>query len=278
MTIDAYRRDLDALAAYLDRKKIAFNSLKREHLDGHLSSDGGHLRPASLSRRISAMKSFFRFLLEEELLAHDPAQNLVRPKLGERLPYFLEEDETSRLLEGVRDLAKAKPANRSIVRFWAALELLYATGARVSELLGIKIGDIDLAVGLIRVRGKRGYERLVPCGQKAQHAFAVYQGRFLKGASPESLAFPGRKGRLWSRVAFYLALKRIGGPIVGPMAFSLSPHKLRHSFATHLLARGADLKSIQQLLGHKKLSTTQIYTHLNQARLRLLHKKYHPRG
>ncbi|MBI4669366.1 MAG: recombinase RecA [Elusimicrobia bacterium] len=264
----------------------------------------------SAARKISAIIQFYRFLCEEGHLAVNPAQRLTRPKMADRLPYFLGETDMEKLLEAARRMAVGRPKSRALARFWTALELLYATGMRVSELLALRLADIDLTLKVIRVRGKGGYERLVPFGHKAGIAFNFYRERFLKGSPAENFIFPGRgalsrssrtleapaparrSGTLgvpegrgeergakpWSRIAFYLALKKWGGKILENLGFSLSPHKLRHTFATHLLNRGADLKTIQELLGHKKLSTTQIYTHLDQARLKLLHKKYHPRG
>ncbi|MBI4368895.1 MAG: tyrosine-type recombinase/integrase [Elusimicrobia bacterium] len=224
------------------------------------------------------MQQFFKFLVEEGHLSSDPSYGLDRPKIAERLPYFLEEVEMEKLLLGMRQEFDRHPRSKPLARFWTALELLYGTGMRISELLGIHWEDVDFTTGFILVRGKGGFERLVPFGSKARFCLNYYRDRVLKNSAAGQFIFAVRPGRAWSRISFYAALKKWSGKILGDVGFNVSPHKLRHSFATHLLGRGADLKTIQELLGHRKLSTTQIYTHLDQTRLRLLHKKYHPRG
>ncbi|MEK7288475.1 MAG: tyrosine recombinase [Elusimicrobiota bacterium] len=278
LTIVAYRCDLAELGRYLESQNLSLKKVERGHLESYLMGISADAASRTVSRKISALRQFFHFLVEEGLAESDPSQRLVRPKASERLPYFLEEPQIEKFLNGLRKFSRRSPSHKTTVRFWVAMELLYATGVRVSELLGLRISDVDFAVGFVRVRGKGGYERLVPFGRKSRLAVDLYLERFLRGAPPQSYLFAGPSGRHWTRVGFYLALQRWGKKILGNLPFSLSPHKIRHSFATHLLNRGADIKAIQELLGHKKLSTTQIYTHVNQARLKLLHKKYHPRG
>lgn len=235
-------------------------------------------KPRSIGRKISAIRHFYRFLLAEDLIKENPAESLELPKLSENLPFYLEEGEIEDLLNGLRAGVATAAARAATVRFWAALELLYATGARVSELITLKVGDLDFRQSLARLRGKGGNERLAPFGKKARHAVNLYIGLFKPGASRDDYLFGVSGAKPWSRFAFYAALKKWSKKFLPKIAKSVSPHKIRHSFATHLLNRGADLKSIQQLLGHKKLSTTQIYTHLDANHLRLLHKKYHPRA
>lgn len=277
LTSAAYRGDLVQFFNYLQKEKLDLKAVERRHLDRHLMQMADQAGARTLSRKISSLRQFFRFLVEEGRLSGDPAARLVRPKLAQRLPYFLEENQMAEFLNELRELTRKSPS-KTLVRFWAALELLYATGMRISELLGLKGSDVDFSVSFVRVHGKGGYERLVPFGHKARAAVSFYKDQYLKDQRPDAYLFPGLKGKPWSRVSFYLALGRWSRRLLGKLPFSLSPHKIRHSFATHLLNRGADLKAIQELLGHKKLSTTQIYTHVNQARLKLLHKKYHPRG
>ncbi|MBI4064458.1 MAG: tyrosine-type recombinase/integrase [Elusimicrobia bacterium] len=279
LTSQAYKEDLGQLAKYAADKKLALKDVRREDLDQYLSSLSGDLKAASIARKVSSVKQFFRFLVEEEHLASDPAHLLERPKLQERLPYFLEEKETERLLDGIRALVqKSEFKKKTLLRFWVACEVLYAAGMRISELLNIRWEDVDFGTGIIHVEGKGGYERLVPFGKKSREALRLWREKHSDIKSSDLFVFPGRGGKPWSRVSFYVALKKWGTKILGRLPFSLSPHKLRHSFATHLLTRGADLKAIQELLGHKKLATTQIYTHLDQTRMKVLHKKFHPRG
>ncbi len=235
-------------------------------------------KPRSISRKISAIRQFYRFLVSEEISTTDPAKHLDAPKLSENLPVYFEESEIEALLDGLRVAMRASPQRESTARFWAALEMLYATGARVSELLSIKVGDVDFKQGFVRINGKGGYERMVPFGRRARHAASLYLSLFKKTQGVGEYFFSAKPGRVWSRFAFYAALKKWSGRLLPQVGFAVSPHKIRHSFATHLLNHGADLKSIQDLLGHRKISTTQIYTHLDMSNLKSLHKKHHPRA
>jgi len=220
------------------------------------------------------LRNFFRFALREEWMKIDPTLNLDSPKTWKSLPGCLTMDEVDRLL------AQPDPATPLGMRNKALLELLYSTGLRVSELLGLRMGDIDMQSGCLRCIGKGDKERLVPVGKQAISAVAAYvrdaRPRLIGRRAAAPYIFLNSRGGKLSRVGFWKLLKEYGRK--AGLQRKLSPHKLRHSFATHLLERGADLRSVQLMLGHADISTTQIYTHVIQERLKQVYKAHHPRA
>jgi integrase/recombinase XerD len=227
----------------------------------------------SIARNLSALKSFFRFLIREKIIGVDPTSMIETPRLWKRIPDILEPREVDKLL--------AQPNIRKDkgLRDKAILELMYATGLRVSETASLKVQSLNLEVGFVRVKGKGGKERIVPVGQKALHFLSRYidqaRQKNLKGRDCDDLFISSYKKGLtrqsiWKMIKAYLKKARIRKKIY--------PHILRHSFATHLLEGGADLRSVQEMLGHSSISTTQIYTHINKSRLKEIHSKFHPRA
>ncbi len=269
-TLSAYRRDLRALATEVGKDLL---EVSEPDLLGALAKRyrGGY-RTSSSARWLSCVKGFYRHSLARGRIARDPATHIEHPKLGQRLPGALSEAEVVALL-------RAPNTDTAIgLRDRAMLELLYATGLRISELVSLGSVSINLRQGVVRVVGKGGKERLVPVGEEALHWVArfVREGRSeLCGDRTEAL-FPSRRGRAMTRQTFWHAVKRYA--LKAGMQGSISPHTLRHAFATHLLNHGADLRAVQMMLGHADLSTTQIYTHIAQARLKELHRSHHPRG
>jgi integrase/recombinase XerD len=222
---------------------------------------------------LTSIRRFYRWLVRENVIRDDPSARIDMPKLGRPLPKVLSEVQ-------VEDLLAAPDVEDPLgLRDRAMLELLYATGLRVSELVGLKLHQMNLRQGVVQVTGKGGRERLVPMGEEAQS----WMERYLRIARPELLGrrqadavFPSRRGSAMTRQNFWHGLKRHARQ--AGIAVELSPHTLRHAFATHLLNHGADLRVVQMLLGHSDLSTTQIYTHVAKARLKSLHEQHHPRG
>ena len=277
-SLDAYTRDLRALARYL--LAVPATLLTAEHADliGFLASLAQANRsPRSQARMVSSARGFYRYCLRESLLSSDPALRLEPPKLGRSLPKTLTESEVEALL-AAPDLSIAIEQ-----RDKAMLELLYASGLRVSELIGLTMASINLRQGVVRVIGKGGKERLVPLGDQAidylQQYFAGARKEFLAqiGVDPSSaIVFLSRRGHMMTRQAFWYRIKLYASRV--GLTTALSPHGLRHAFATHLLNHGADLRVVQVLLGHSDLSTTQIYTHVAKHRLQALHAAHHPRA
>ena len=269
-TLAAYRRDLQALAE--DAGKDLFQVSEADLLQVLAKRYGRGLQARSSARWLSCIKGFYRHSLARGRIAADPAAHVEHPRLGKPLPGTLSEQQVETLLN-------APDAETPIgLRDRAMLELLYATGLRISELVGLGLASINLRQGVVRVLGKGGKERLVPVGQEALAWVArfVRDGRpALFGERTEAL-FPSRLGRRMTRQTFWHAIKRHA--LQAGIDRSISPHTLRHAFATHLLNHGADLRAVQMMLGHADLSTTQIYTHIAQARLKNLHKAHHPRG
>lgn len=273
-TLAAYRSDLAHLAGWLAHHGSTLEAAGRADLLAYIHArvEAG-ARPRSTARLLSSMRRFYRYLVRERLREEDPTTRIDAPRLGRPLPKSLTETEVEALLE-------APDAEQPLgLRDRAMLEVLYATGLRVSELVGLDLSQVNLQQGLIRVVGKGDKERLVPLGEEAVAWLERFlrQGRMLiVGARPTSALFPTRQGHAMTRQAFWQLIKRyaqqagIGRP--------LSPHTLRHAFATHLLNHGADLRVVQLLLGHSSLSTTQIYTHVARERLKAVHGRHHPRG
>jgi integrase/recombinase XerD len=273
-TIESYARDLAALAQYASRTDRAVESLERRDLEAfarQLMTAG--LSPRSVARAIACVRGFYRFQFAEKRIAADPAEDLRAPRAWPALPKYLDLDAVDRLL------AQPDVSAPRGLRDKALIELLYATGLRVSELLSLKPGDVNLDAGYLTCIGKGDKERLVPLGHEAGEWVRRYlsQGRpgLLRGRKSPWLFVNAKGGGRLSRVGFWKILKEYG--VKAGVPRGLSPHVLRHSFATHLLERGADLRAIQMMLGHADLSTTQIYTHVLEARLRTVYDKFHPR-
>ena len=273
-TLTAYRSDLVALAEWLKREGLGLMRARREHLLGFLAwrvQNGA--RPRSTARQLSSIRRFYRHAVREGLLVQDPTARIDMPKLGRPLPKSLTEAEVDALL-------KAPEVSDPLgMRDRAMLEVLYATGLRVSELVNLRMEQINLRQGVLRVVGKGDRERLVPLGEEA----VAWLERFQAKGRPEILgdrhtgyAFPTRRSEHMTRQAFWHIIKRYAAK--AEIGSALSPHTLRHAFATHLLNHGADLRVVQMLLGHSDLSTTQIYTHVARERLKDVHAEHHPRG
>lgn len=271
-TVSAYSSDAGAFLAWAEKRKIEPRAANKSVLDDFLWDEKERgLSATSLFRKVEALKSFFAYQAIEGRLPENPAENLKGPRLPKRLPKYLTKPEAARLL------AAPNGAEYEDVRERALLEVLYAAGLRVSELLGLKPESVNLQEGWVRVLGKGAKERMVPIHPRAVSALRAYlavrESRF-KNPAPE--LFLGRSGRKLSRVQFWRILRGLGER--AGLKTPLHPHLLRHTFATHLLEGGADLRSVQEMLGHADLSTTQIYTHLDAQALKAAHAKHHPRG
>lgn len=270
-TLSAYRSDLEALAVWL---KESPDKATRSQLQNYFASCVSQgARPRSTARMLSSLRRFYRYLLREGVIKDDPSALLESPKLGRPLPKSLSEEQVEKLLQAPDTGAPLGLRDR------AMLETLYATGLRVSELVGLKMQQVDLQSGVVRVLGKGDKERLVPLGEEAiewlQRYLADVRRDLLHGHDSDAL-FPTARGAAMTRQAFWHNLKRYAQ--IAGIETHLSPHSLRHAFATHLLNHGADLRVVQMLLGHADLSTTQIYTHVARERLKSLHARHHPRG
>jgi integrase/recombinase XerD len=274
-TLDAYVRDVRRLvtfAAARDRATPdAVTAADLRDLVYHLKDLG--LSPTSIRREISALRTYYRFLAGEGHVAHDPSARLELPKAWRRLPTVLTVDEVEALLG-------APSADEPLGwRDRALLEVAYGTGVRVSELVGLEVADIWFNEALVRVRGKGGKERLVPIGRRALGAAALYAREIRAGLDrghSRGRFFLNRRGRPLSRVGAWGIIKR--SAVRGGLKKRVTPHTLRHSFATHLLEGGADLRAVQEMLGHADLATTQVYTHVDREYLRSVHKNFHPRA
>ena len=273
-TLAAYGRDLRKFAAFAAHRKISLEQVDRDAVLDFLSSlYRQKLSSRSVARHLVTLRVFFRFAVGESLLGEDPTLNLESPRMWKTLPTFLSLEQVESLL--------AQPDTSTPLgqRDAAMLEVLYSTGLRVSELVGLRLAEIDQAMGCLRCVGKGNKERLVPLGRRALDALRLYSrsGREeLKRGRASPYVFLNIRGLKMSRVGFWKILKAYGRRAGLPPR--LSPHKLRHSFATHLLERGADLRSVQVMLGHADISTTQIYTHVTQERLRQIYRLHHPRA
>lgn len=272
-TLEAYKRDLKALDAWLEGQELTgvTSSLLLRYL-AERHRQGVSARTSA--REMSTFRSFFGWMIRENLIDEDPTSAIPLPKIGRHLPATLSEEEVERLL------AAPEIDTPRGLRDRAMIELLYATGLRVSELVGLRMTNVNLRQGVVRVdSGKGGKDRLVPVGELAldwlQQYLVEARGLLLAEHKSEAL-FPGRHGRFMTRQTFWHAIKRYA--LAAGIEHRLSPHVLRHAFATHLLNHGADLRSVQMMLGHTDLSTTQIYTHVAATRLKTLHQKHHPRG
>ncbi|UUY08592.1 site-specific tyrosine recombinase XerD [Pseudomonas sp. J452] len=273
-TRDAYRSDLGLFHAWLQERGLALPGAGREIILDHLAwrlAEGYKAR--STARFLSGVRGFYRYLLREGLISEDPTLQIDLPQLGRPLPKSLSEADVEALL------AAPELDDPIGLRDRAMLEVLYACGLRVTELISLTLEQVNLRQGVLRVFGKGSKERLVPMGEEAIAWIERYvrEARpFLLDGKPSDVLFPSLRGEQMTRQTFWHRIKhqaRVAG-----IAKSLSPHTLRHAFATHLLNHGADLRVVQMLLGHSDLSTTQIYTHIAKARLQELHARHHPRG
>jgi integrase/recombinase XerD len=278
-TLEAYRSDLLQLGAHL--RRTGTDALSAQHGDlADFVSDlaaGAEDRPpvaaATIQRKVACLRSFYRHLRRQDLIADDPTVHLRAPKQGRKLPQVLTRDEVTRLLEQPR--GTEPPA----LRDRALLELMYACGLRASEAIGLEIGDVDLETGVLRARGKGSKERLVPIGSTASRALVAYVGRArprLVGDRMEAALFVNHRGSRLTRQGLYKIVQRHAR--AAGLAGKMSPHTLRHTFATHLLAGGCDLRSLQEMLGHADIATTQVYTHLSAERLKDVYFDAHPRA
>ncbi len=273
-TLESYARDLSALAAYADAAGRPIERLDRAALEEFVRQQMTRgLAPRSVARAVAAVRGYYRFLVLDRRLERSPADDLQPPRAWPALPKFLSLDEVDRLI------AQPDVATPRGLRDRAMIELLYATGLRVSELVGVRAIDLHADEHYLTCVGKGSKERIVPIGDQASEWIARYQSaarrELLKGRTTPRL-FVNMRGGPLSRVGFWKILKQYGRAAGLPRM--LSPHVLRHSFATHLLERGADLRAIQLMLGHADLSTTQIYTHVLEARLRTVYDRFHPRA
>lgn len=271
-TVESYRRDLTQFAAFLQKRDAALESASVEDIRDFLAA--GEWRAATRARKAAAIRSFYRLRLLAGLAASDPTRTLSSPRLEANLPRALTVDEVSRLI------AAPLPTPGGF-RDRALLETLYGAGLRASEALALRLQDLDLDVGFVRTVGKGDKERVVPLGRKAIEALRTYneRGRPLLGGAGSLKApelFLNRRGRRLSRQGLHLMIKRYAHEAGLPD--DVSAHTLRHSFATHLLEGGADLRAVQEMLGHADLSTTQIYTHVSSAHLQRIYRNAHPRA
>jgi integrase/recombinase XerD len=273
-TMLAYRRDLAKYAEFLAGRKVTLIAATRSDVVDFLSSLYRRgLDSRSVARYLVTLRNFYRFCLTDELITKDPAANIESPRIYRTLPHFLSVAEVERLL------AQPDVTTPLGLRDKAMIELMYSTGLRVSELCGLCVSDIQMNPGTLRCTGKGNKERLVPVGRKAMELVAAYlheaRPKLLRDGSSPYL-FLGKMGGKIDRIQFWQVLKEYGRQ--AGLRESLNPHMLRHSFATHLLDRGADLRSVQLMLGHADISTTQIYTHVIEERLKQVYKAHHPRA
>ena len=275
-TIESYGRDISQLAEWLQHEDAgSLLTVEPQHLQAFLGHriDALHASARSTARLTSALKRFFHFLLREKLITADPSAHLQSPKLTRGLPQSLSESDVEALL--------AAPDEETPLglRDWAMLEMLYASGLRVTELVTLKVAQVSLDMGVVRVMGKGSKERLVPLGEAAIDAIQRYldaaRTDILGGKKSDDL-FVTQRGSAMTRQMFWHMIKRYA--IKADVNKPLSPHTLRHAFATHLINHGADLRVVQLLLGHADITTTQIYTHVARERLKRLHAQHHPRG
>ena len=273
-TLAAYRNDLNGLSAWLATRGCGIVAARREDLLDYLSErvvNGA--RPRTTARLLSSLRRFYRYLIRDGRLTDDPSVRIDTTRIGRSLPGSLSEEEVEALL-GAPDVGEALG-----LRDRAMLELLYACGLRVSELVNVTTEQINITQGVVRVVGKGNKERLVPLGEEASdwlQCYAADSRPELAGGTSARQLFITRRGRAMTRQAFWYRLRHYS--VISGINKALSPHTLRHAFATHLLNHGADLRVVQMLLGHSDLSTTQIYTHVARERLKELHARHHPRG
>jgi integrase/recombinase XerD len=274
-TIQSYGRDLRCFASFLKKRNIeSIEGVSHKDITEFMwarKKDG--IAANSIARALVAIRVFYKFLVREQKAKQDPTSILDSPKLWKRIPDTLSVDEVERLI--------TRPDSRNIlgIRDRAILELLYATGIRVSEIVGLSLNDLNLGAGFLKCTGKGQKERIVPVGKKAQMAIDLYiskvRPQLVRPKVSSNGLFLTRLGKKMTRQMLWKIVKRYAK--AANIKKSITPHTLRHSFATHLLERGADLRVVQELLGHADIATTQIYTHVDKERLKAIHSKYHPR-
>jgi integrase/recombinase XerD len=276
-TVSAYGRDMYKFEAFAKKRKVALHAISRDDLVDFLANlYRQKLESRTVARHLVTLRNFFRYAQVQELISEDPSLNLESPKIRRSLPGYLRLEEVEKLL--------AQPDEKTPIglRDRAMLEVLYSSGLRVSELTGLRVMDLDRSAGYVRCIGKGDKERIVPVGKKAM----ALVDRYLRDSRPKLLGkgplsrspvlFLNRRGGGFSRVGVWKILSAYGRQ--AGLRVALTPHMLRHSFATHLLERGADLRSVQLMLGHSDISTTQIYTHVVEERLKQIYKAHHPRA
>ena len=278
-TLEAYRSDLLQLGAYFARTEIDVTEAAHTDLTGWLdelatgSDERAAVSPATLQRKVACLRSFYRHLRRDGLLEHDPTADLRAPRKSQKLPQVLSRGEVSALLAAPRGTDPASLRDRAL------LELMYACGLRASEATGLAVRDVDLRHGVLRARGKGSKERLVPVGREAVNAVRAYlergRGR-LVGLREQDKLFVNQRGGELTRQGLYKIVQRHAR--AAGLEGKMSPHTLRHTFATHLLAGGCDLRAVQEMLGHADIATTQIYTHLSAERLKDVYFRAHPRA
>ena len=268
-TVSSYKNDISSFFSWCDKEQIDRLKVTDHNLNNYISylfSIG--LKSSSINRKISSIKHFYLFLLKKKIIKNSPADEITTPKQEKYLPTSMSEDEVESLLGSPKSSIKIERRDKAMI------EILYATGMRISELVNLKLTDIDFNRSVLKVFGKGSKERLVPYGEKAAEALRIYlEDRKKLDSKNVFLSNRGTRitrGAFWQRIKIYIKRENLKS--------SISPHTLRHAFATHLLNRGADLRSVQILLGHSDLSTTQIYTHIAKKRLGEILKKHHPRG
>jgi integrase/recombinase XerD len=278
LTVSAYETDVRQFEEFLRRHKRRLLNASRNDIRDFLrdlfsnSVDG-----RSVGRKLSALRQLYHYLLRDRLIAHDPTLNIASPKQWKVLPKSLAQEEIVALLGAPESTSNRKLAQAMVLRDRAMLEVFYAAGLRVSELIGVRLEDLKLDLGCVLVRGKGDKERIVPLGKSAQQALAAYlrsSRAVLLGQKSSALVFLGRGGRKLTRQRVW-QMVRLASRSAGRGA---SPHMLRHSCATHMVENGADLRTVQTILGHTDISTTQVYTHLALDRLKSVYQKYHPRA
>jgi len=271
-TMQAYRSDLYFFSTWLARRGGQIKLTTAADILAYLADQNAR-SVRTTGRRLSSLKRLFQFLVRENIIAEDPTANIESPRLGRPLPKSLTETEVEQLLQAPDSNIAAGVRDRTM------LEVLYATGLRVSELVGLRLDQINLRQGVIRISGKGGKERLVPLGEVAVAWLEKYlrstRAAFFKN-DPDATLLPSNRGKPMVRQTFWHAIKRYAR--IAGINKPMSPHVLRHAFATHLLNHGADLRVVQMLLGHSNISTTQIYTHVARERLKNIHAEHHPRG
>ncbi len=271
-TLSAYRSDLYKFSLWLQQQQIELLKAEANEILAYLALPENK-SARTVARRLSSLRRLYEYLLREDQIKQNPVSNVDAPRLGRSLPKTLTESEVEALLEA--------PDTEDMlgIRDKCMLELLYATGLRVSELVGLTVQQVNLRQGVVRVTGKGNKERLVPLGEEATQWIEKYlsfaRNEILNNSKSDAL-FPSKRGKAMTRQTFWYMIKRY--TVVAGINKTLSPHVLRHAFATHLINHGADLRVVQMLLGHSDISTTQIYTHVARERLKDLHSEHHPRG